>query len=356
MQIESLAKKIPEWINDGNPLRSLLFSKVLLVRNIIGFSFPGKSSNDGKLETRDLAVKAIENTLAGENLTIFNMEDLTELQRKVLVERRLIPREFAEGNIIGRSVAITSDEALSIYLNFENHISVQVLKTESNLRDGFERAFEIVTHLSDELDFAFNKELGFLTASLADTGIGAKFTHFFHIPVLEIERQTQNIGKGSDELFFSFERDEHLTNTGVEGFYIVKNLSTLGIGENKLIDQLDKFSQRIVEYETKMQGIAYIDNKEVYEDKGFRALGTLQTARMLSFQECVQLLSDVRTALILKFLDRKIDPQLLLKLMFQIYPGHLSVILNKLEPADQTKTTIIRNIEKSRADFLRTLF
>ena len=82
----------------------------------------------------------------------------------------------------------------------------------------------------------------------------------------------------------------------------------------------------------------------------------LQSARMISLQESVRMISDVRTALILKFLDRNIDPILLLKLLFQVFPGHLSVLLNKTTEPAKTKTTMVRNIEKSRADLIREFF
>ncbi len=356
MNIDLLPKKLPDWIKTGNPLRSLFFSKVKLVRNIIGFSFPGKSTDNNRLEIRELIIKAIKNTLTSFNLNIFNLEELSKIHRLILVERRLIPEHFAEGNLIGKTVALSADETISIYINDENHLTIQVLMSEDTLQDAYNKAFEIVTCISEDLDFAFDTKLGFLTARLNETGLGAHFSHYFHVPVLEIERQTQHIGKGADELNFSFVRDGHLTKTGVEGFYCMTNANTLGITEYKIIEQMSTFSTRVIDYEKKMQGIAYVDNKDLYEDKGFRALSMLQSARMISFQECVRMISDVRTALILKFLDRKIDPTLLLKLLFQIFPGHLSFLLNKNAEPSKTETTMIRNIEKSRADLIREFF
>ncbi|MCD4656623.1 MAG: hypothetical protein K8S87_03665 [Planctomycetes bacterium] len=356
MNIDLLPKKLPDWLKTGNPLRALFFSKVKFVRNIIGFSFPGKSNNDSKLEVRELILKAIENTLTSFDLHIFNLEELTKIHRAILVERRIIPEHFADGNLIGNSVAISDDESISIYINDENHLTIQVLMSEDMLQDAYNKAFEIVTRLSEDLDFAFDSKLGFLTARLTETGLGAHFSHFFHIPVLEIERQTQHIGKGADEVNCNFVRDGHHTKTGVEGFYCLTNANTLGITENKIIEQMTSFSRRIVDYEKKMQGVAYIDNKDLYEDKGFRALGMLQSARMISFQECVRMISDLRTAMILKFLDRNIDPILLLKLLYQIFPAHLSIILDKTSETAKTKTTMLRNIEKSRAELIRDIF
>ena len=356
MNIDLITKKLPDWIEAGNPLRTLLFSQVKIVRNIIGFSFPGKSNDKSKHEIHDIILNAMNNTLSSFNLHIFKIEELSKIHRTVLIERRIIPEQYAEGNLLGKAIAISEDESISILINHENHITIQVLMSEDALHDAYNKAFEIVTCLSEYLDFAFDKKFGFLTARLTETGLGVRFSQYFHIPVLEIERQTQHIGKGADEVNFSFVRDGHLTKTGVEGFYCLSNANTLGVTENKLIEQMSIFSQRLIEYEKKMQGIAYVDNKDLYEDKGFRALSMLQSARMISFQESVRMISDVRTALILKFIDRKIDPTLLLKLLFQVFPGHLSVLLNKTTEPAKTKTRMLRNIEKSRADLIRAFF
>ena len=44
------------------------------------------------------------------------------------------------------------------------------------------------------------------------------------------------------------------------------------------------------------------------------------------------------------------------ELLFQIFPGHLSFLLNKNAEPSKTETTMIRNIEKSRADLIREFF
>ena len=75
MNIDLITKKLPDWIEDGNPLRSLLFSKVKIVRNVIGFSFPGKSTDKSKLEIRDVVLNAMNNTLSSFNLHVFNIEE-----------------------------------------------------------------------------------------------------------------------------------------------------------------------------------------------------------------------------------------------------------------------------------------
>ncbi|MCK5347070.1 MAG: hypothetical protein KAR20_26855, partial [Candidatus Heimdallarchaeota archaeon] len=110
MNIDLITKKLPDWIEAGNPLRSLLFSKVKIVRNVIGFSFPGKSTDKSKLEIRDVVLNAMNNTLSSFNLHVFNIEELSKIHRAILIERRIIPEQYADGNLVGKAIALSDDE------------------------------------------------------------------------------------------------------------------------------------------------------------------------------------------------------------------------------------------------------
>ena len=61
---------------------------------------------------------------------------------------------------------IDNDEIISIMVNEEDHLRMQVMKSGFDLLDAWEIMNRIDDQLSKELNFAFSADLGYLTARL----------------------------------------------------------------------------------------------------------------------------------------------------------------------------------------------
>ena len=85
------------------------------------------------------------------SLDFINVAELNLLDRQLLVERQLISRELANSEG-ARSVAIDEPEQLSLMVNEEDHLRLQVIKSGLDL-DG---AWELINDLDDEIESKAN--------------------------------------------------------------------------------------------------------------------------------------------------------------------------------------------------------
>ena len=320
--ISALVQHLPRWLDEDDHLKVNLATRIRLVRNVVGFCYPQRLQNDDRLEVRALILKAFEQVSGFADYNIFKLEELTETEKQILTERRLVPKNFIFGNLVGRAVLLSDDENLSICINAENHIRVQLQLSNNNLGKGISKVTEISDKISEHLDFVYDDEFGYLSARLKDTGIGLKLSSWLHIPILYLENQLGRVTRAIDQVNLGFNKDYQANDDELAGFYLIHSLQTLGINEKDLESQMQLIVNQTVDYEKKMRGLALVNRREYIEDRSWRAFGLLKTARIISGNETLKLLSDLRMAASMNILN-EIDPKLILKLLFQTQTGHL---------------------------------
>ena len=120
-------------------------------------------------------------------------------------------------------------------------------------------------------------------------------------------------------------------------FYQISNQVTLGKSEEQLIRTIKDVVPNIVSYERRVR-------QEGLHDQVSRAYGILKTARTISSEETMDLLSSVRLGINLGLIDDMEIP-LINELFVHTQPAHLQKIRHeKLETVD-------RNV--ARADYIR---
>src|SRR5260221_7979784 len=125
-----------------------------LARNAAGFPFLTRCSRTQRqaIETkvRDTILQA---GIAPQTLYV-DLENAPEIDRQLLVERHLIskPHASAEG---ARGVAVGDGETISIMVNEEDHLRIQVLRSGLQLEETWEQINKIDDALESKLDFAF---------------------------------------------------------------------------------------------------------------------------------------------------------------------------------------------------------
>ena len=83
----------------------------------------------------------------------------------------------------------------------------------------------------------------------------------------------------------------------------VSNQVTLGQGEEEILHNLSSVTRQLILQEQKARQVLLNQGREKLEDRAGRALGILKHARLINFKEMMQLLSDIRLGVDLKFLD-----------------------------------------------------
>ena len=324
----------------------VISTRVRLARNLKDYPFPCKLGLQGREKIIDSVKKAIteSNSSIATDFSFIKMGELTPTQSVSLVEKRLVSPEFIS-NTDGRAMLLSKNENVSIMINEEDHIRVQVITKGLNLEDAYDMADKLDTLLDENLEFAFDEKLGYLTQCPTNLGTGMRASVMLHLPALEKSKAINRIAGNLSKLGLTI-RGAHGEGTEPKGaLYQLSNQVTLGISEKSAIENLKNITIQLIAQETQTR--ERICNNIEIQDTISRSLGILKSALIISHEEALKLLSNVRLGIVSGQIT-DIKTETIDKLMVAVEPATLTVNANKsLSPHD-------RDIE--RAKLLRNSF
>ena len=272
--------------------------RVRLARNLSSIPFPVKMTKEHAHEVINLVWDALSSSALKDSLTLIKSEDTDKLHLTALSEKHLVSPDFLEGSL-PRAVIISKDEKISIMVNEEDHIRIQVFSDTSSLLEAYETANRIDTLLAEKLDIAYHEKFGFLTACPTNAGTGMRASFMLHLPALTLTNSINSVLTWANKL--------SLTVRGVYGegsrakgaFYQLSNQITLGATEKDIIDRLDHAAKELSQKEDMVRGALYENNTTKITDKCMRSYGLLTNAYTLSSEEAFSLASDVELGILL---------------------------------------------------------
>ncbi len=345
MKLSDLSHRLAQWLAGTGPLAEIVISsRIRLARNVAGFPFLSRCSEDQRRQIADTLQGAI--TAAGvldDPLTV-DVEQAVELDRQFLVERQLISRQHAAGSGARRMLA-NGAETVALMVNEEDHLRMQVLATGLQLESAYETIDRIDDAVEKRVAYAYSGRYGYLTACPTNVGTGIRVSVMLHLPALKMT--------GEIEKVFQAARDMRLAIRGLFGegteaggdFFQVSNQTTLGRTEKQIIqDFREQIIPDIIQYE-KVAREALVDRKtDVIDDKVFRSLGLLRCARLLSTSETLFHLSLIRLGVHLGRI-RDLSLQTVNELFLFSQPGHLQKAAGREMTPDERA--------KARAEMIR---
>ena len=324
----------------------VISTRVRLARNLKDYPFPCKLGLQGREKIIENVKKAIteSNSSIATDFSFIKMGELTPTQSVSLVEKRLVSPEFIS-NTDGRALLLSKDENISIMINEEDHIRVQVITKGLTLEQAYDTADKLDTLLDENLEFAFDEKLGYLTQCPTNLGTGMRASVMLHLPALEKSKAINRIAGNLSKLVLTI-RGAHGEGTEPKGaLYQLSNQVTLGISEKSAIENLKNITIQLIAQEEQARE-RLCSNIEI-QDTISRSLGILKTALIISHEEALKLLSNVRLGIVSGQIT-DITTETIDKLMLAVEPATLTVNINKsLSPHD-------RDIE--RAKLLRNSF
>jgi protein arginine kinase len=345
MNLSDLASQPGEWLRGTGPESDVIISsRIRLARNLVEFPFLTHATE----AQRQMIVDKIRTALTEAGIIpdpiFLNIDDLSDVQRTLLVERHLISRELTEGEG-PRAVVFGDGERISLMINEEDHLRMQVLRSGLELASAWQTLNGIDDKLEAGLAFAFSNRLGYLTACLTNVGTGLRASVMMHLPALVVTREIEKVFQAVTKVNLAV-RGLYGEGTQASGdFYQISNQRTLGKSEGEIIENLEGIVPRIVDYEKMARDKLLSDNRAELEDRVWRAYGMLSSARTISSEETMHLLSSVRLGVNLGLIaDTPIGT--VNELFILALPAHLQVTQgSELDAA-------ARNV--TRADFIRT--
>ncbi|MDN5313931.1 MAG: protein arginine kinase [Clostridiales bacterium] len=288
------------YIDQGPDSDVIISSRIRLARNLTLYPFPHKMD----VQQAKQAGQEIEAAFFGENQLLrkqylaVELDNLSNEDRLSLAEKHLISDQLARGGT-GHRLIINRDESISIMINEEDHIRIQSMRAGLALEDAYQSAAEISLIMERGLSLAYSEDYGFLTACPTNTGTGMRASVMAHLPGMSMAGSLKNIVESLSKLGFAVRGYFGEGSKSQGHLYQISNQLTLGFSEEDLISDLKRIVQQLTEQERQIRRELYRHRTNALEDRIMRAYGILKHARVMSADEAMSLLSDVRLGLAL---------------------------------------------------------
>lgn len=353
LDFESMAHHCGEWLRASGPESDIVISsRVRLARNLTDFPFIARATEADREQIEQILHARIEALQAAGKLPpsqpngelhYVNVSKLSEIDRQFLTERQLISRELADAEG-ARAVVIDGGERFSVMINEEDHLRIQVMHSGLDLESAWREINEIDDLLEEQINYAYNDRLGYLTACPTNVGTGIRVSVMLHLPALVITRQIDKVFRSLQKINLAVRGLYGEGSQAMGDFYQISNQVTLGMPEEELLKKVADVVPVLLEYERQARDFLIRESQETLHDRVSRAFGILRTAQTISSEETLHLLSSVRMGVNLGLIGDVGIPTVN-KLFVHTQPAHLQKLAGmELDQSD-------RNIE--RASYLR---
>lgn len=313
-------------------------TRVRLARNLKQYPFPEKASPEQRAEIEKKVRDALlsGNSILSGTFRFQPLEGLSDEEAVSLVERHIVSPEFISDRR-GKAILISEDESISIMVNEEDHLRVQVMREGLSLKEAAETADRLDTLLSEALDFAFDPEFGYLTQCPTNLGTGMRASVMLHLPALAESGAMPRVSANLSKLGLTLRGTYGEGSQIVGALYQLSNQITLGLSESEAVENLNAIASQLIGEERKAR--ERMKESIVLQDKIERAAGVLKSARMLSGSEFMELISYIRMGLSSGLLQG-VTLQELNALSVKVQPATLMASTGK--PLDQNQRDILR--------------
>lgn len=345
MNLDNLVQTTGEWLRGTGPEADVVVStRIRLARNHAAFPFTNRASPHQKAEIERLLREKIALLDLPSKLNCLDVAKLPTLDRQLLVERQLISRELsnAEGP---RAVAFDERESVSVMINEEDHLRVQVMHSGLALDEAWQEIDRVDDAIEQHVDYAFSDDFGYLTACPTNVGTGMRASVMLHLPALGFTKQIEKVFRALQKI--------NLVVRGLYGegsrasgdFYQISNQVTLGKSEATALTEIREVNRQIIEYERQARALILRETRQSILDRVARALGTLQSATMMTSEETMELLSSVRLGVNIGLIE-ELPIMVVNELFLHTQPAHLQKLMGSQLDGEE------RNA--ARARYLRT--
>ncbi len=344
MKIAAILASPGEWATssaDQHPI--VISSRVRLARNLARAPFPGWAKKSERMRILDEIKPEVDALESMSDAFSTPLNELSAMEKQVLVERHLISREHAAKGM-GSAVIINPSQTVSIMINEEDHLRMQAITSGFGLPRTFQMIDEVDTALEAHLEFAFDPRFGYLTACPTNVGTGIRASAMVHLPGLVLGEQINQVVNSVNKIGLAV---RGLYGEGTEAMgnlFQVSNQTTLGEKESQIIDRLGKVVETLVQRETQARANLLETKRNVFLDQVGRAFGILTNAYSISSKEALNLLSIIRLGI-----DLRIFPEegrcLINQLLMETQPAHLQLSSKQklaAEERDNLRSDLIR--------------
>ena len=294
MKFSQVMSHAGEWVRGEGPHHQIVVSSRLrLARNLRNRAFPGWAKKAERSAILELIRPQVEGLPEMQDAFSESLQDLSALEKQVLVERHLISREHA-AKAAGSAVVMNRRQTLSIMINEEDHLRLQSMRSGLQLKQAYKLLDKIDTALESELEFAYDPKLGYLTACPTNVGTGMRASAMLHLPGLVLSELINQVVQAVSKIGLAV---RGLYGEGTEAMgnlFQISNQTTLGEKEEEIIARLTKVIETIIDKEHDARQVLIQRKSNTLSDQIGRAYGVLTFAHAMSSKEALNLLSIIK--------------------------------------------------------------
>ncbi len=303
-------------------LGTVVSSRIRLARNLNGLPFPARLKSDAQAKEIIRSVSAAVNKV--DEFRLYYMDGISEDEALNLVENRLISPALLQKP--SRSAALINEKGdISIMINEEDHLREQCISGGLSLRSAYERMSEKDSLIARSIPFAYDEQLGYLTACPTNLGTGLRASVMMFLPALELGNIMSDVIKSVTRLGLTV-RGAYGEGTRAKGYiYQISNEVTLGVTEEKILGQVENVVGKIVEMEAEERRQLKSSEASVdIKDRCLRAYGLLTNCALLTHGELDDLCADLKLGVCLGYLNCE-NIEAIDELTFKMKPSNLNV-------------------------------
>src|SRR4249919_3473537 len=345
MKFANLMTSGGEWLRGEGPHHQIVISsRVRLARNLRQRAFPGWAKKVERTQILELIKPRVEELPEMQDSFSELLQDLSALEKQVLVERHLISREHAAKSM-GSAVIMNRRQTLSIMVNEEDHLRMQSIRSGLQLKSAFKLVDKVDSTLEAKLDIAYDEKIGYLTACPTNVGTGMRASAMLHLPGLVLSDLINQVIQAVNKIGLAV---RGLYGEGTEAMgnlFQISNQTTLGEKEEDIINRLTKVIETIIDKEHDARQTLLQRKPSTLCDQIGRAYGVLTYAHAMPSKEALNLLSVIKLGMDLGAFPEHLRLQID-ELFIDTQPAHLQKNSQQklnAEARDYLRAQIIRD-------------
>lgn len=328
---------ISPWMReDAQDSDIVISSRIRLARNFADAVFPVIADSSELEKIREFFQKeyAHQSFETYDDFEFVSIRDLTAVEKLVLVEKHLISPLLAR-KPESAAALISQNEQVSIMVNEEDHIRIQLYYPGFQLTKALEKAFALDDWLEEKINYAYDEKRGYLTACPTNVGTGMRASVMMHLPALAMTKQMNQMIPAINQLGLVVRGLYGEGSESIGNLFQISNQITLGKSEGDIVADLQGVVKQLIEHERNARKYILKQSRENLEDRIFRSYGILKYSRIMESKEAARCLSNVRLGVDLNIIDT-VSRNAMNELTVLIQPGFLQhYAKNTLSPKER---------------------
>lgn len=286
------------WYNEyGKDGDVVLSTRVRLARNIKGIPFPPYSNDKQQDEVTEKCkaslLKRENKAFEAMQLKYIDLSAMKPYEKQAIAECHLISPQMIN-NDRKRGLILSGDSRISIMINEEDHLRIQCMDAGFELKKCFDTANSLDDYIEETLDYAFDDNFGYLTCCPTNVGTGLRASVMLHLPGYVMTGKFNELANSLSQLGLTVRGIYGEGSEGLGNIFQISNQVTLGVLEEDIIERLDQIIAEVTFNERELRRLMHKNDKYRTEDRVMRSMGILRSAVIMSSNEAMKRLSDVR--------------------------------------------------------------